>query len=695
MKFSNKTVLILSFILAWCCSVSGQTQSEVIQSRIEFISEQLESEDIDLTDVIDVLNYYYENKLNLNTATNEDLRSLMLLTDIQINDLLLHIKSFGKLISIYELQSLRYWDLSTIERILPFVKVDERLNISTFSLKEAFKYGKIEWFIRYQRTPEHKVGYDKVTPEVKMTSSKYYYGNPDKYYSRFRYSYRNNLSFGLTAEKDPGEQFFKGAQKYGFDFYSFHLYYGGGKYMRSIVIGDYQVQIGQGLNLWVGYAFRKTADVSNIKRSAVPIKPYTSVDEARFLRGVATVVGYKNWNLLLFGSYKRVDGRALSDTLSEDDLNLITSIDLTGLHRTTSEIAKRNSFGEIIFGANPRYEKRNFNVGAAAVFQGYDHQYIRAIKPYNQYDFRGKNHILLSADYNYVWRNINLFGEVATAGYNGEYALIQGALLALDPRLTLSSFYRKYTRGYSSFYNNGMGEWSNTQNEEGIYLGLNLKISDTWSTNTYFDVFSRKWLSFSANAPTSGNDFLLQLDYKPSRQMQVYARFKQRMKQQNAIVSENGGIKRLDDQNQRNYRINFSYQITNAIKIKSRLEYVTYYTESNGTDQGILLQQDLIFHPKSFPLDISLRYALFNTDSYYSRIYSFEDNALYTYSIPAYYYEGSRAYLLVRYSFLRHFDLWIKYGQFFYSNRNAIGTGSEMIIGNIKSDITVQLRMKF
>ena len=37
--------------------------------------------------------------------------------------------------------------------------------------------------------------------------------NPDKYYTRFRYSYRTNISIGLTAEKDPGEQFFKGAQK--------------------------------------------------------------------------------------------------------------------------------------------------------------------------------------------------------------------------------------------------------------------------------------------------------------------------------------------------------------------------------------------------------------------------------------------------------------------------------------------------
>lgn len=686
------------FILLFACTQNfsyGQAQNDIIQNRIEFISEQLESEDIDLSDVIETLNYYYDHKLNLNAATADELRSLNLLTDIQINDLLVHIKVNGKLITIYELQSLKFWSLSTINLILPFVTVNDKLQHTVFSWKEVFKYGKTEWFLRYQRTPEHRAGYDKVPLEDKQASSKYYYGNPDKYYTRVRFSYRNNLSIGLTAEKDPGEQFFKGAQKYGFDFYSMHLYYNGGKYFRTAVIGDYQVQIGQGLNLWTGYAFSKTADVANIKRSALPIKPYTSADESRFLRGAATVVGYKDWSLLLFGSYKRVDGKVFSDTISEDDLNLITSIDLTGLHRTTTEIGKRNSLGEIIAGGNLKYERRNFNAGVAAVYQGYEQIFERDIKPYNQYDFRGKQHVNLSADYNYVWKNFNVFGEVATAGYNGEFAVIQGLIMAIDSRVSLSTFYRNYSRGYSSFYNRGMGMWSKTQNEEGIYFGINTKLSEKWNINSYYDLFRRKWLAFSVDAPSIGHDFLFQLTYRPSRRLQLYGRYRQRTKQQNAVLNEDGGVRLIEDQNQANYRLDFSYQVTSSIKLKSKFEFVTFRAASRDKDNGVLLQQDVIFQPKSFPLDITVRYALFNTDSYYSRIYSFESNALYTYSIPSYYYEGSRAYILLRYKFLKHFDLWVKYGQFFYSNRKTIGTGPELIKGNIKSDITVQLRMKF
>ncbi|MDA7580656.1 hypothetical protein N8758_04435 [Crocinitomicaceae bacterium] len=105
--------------------------------------------------------------------------------------------------------------------------------------------------------------------------------------------------------------------------------------------------------------------------------------------------------------------------------------------------------------------------------------------------------------------------------------------------------------------------------------------------------------------------------------------------------------------------------------------------------------QDILYRPKSSPINLALRYALFDTESYNSRIYSFENNALYVFSVPANYYQGSRAYVLFRLKFLRRFDLWIKYGVRIFSNRQSLGTGPEKIDGNRKTDLTVQLRMKF
>lgn len=202
----------------------SQARNEVIQQRIEFISEQLQSEDIDLTNIFESLNFYFDNKLNLNSAVTEELEELNLLTSVQINDLLIHRKRFGKLITIYELQSLKYWDLSTIQLVLPFVYVDDKLDNLHITFKEAMKEGKFEWYLRYQPTVEKKAGYTPVSDSIQNTSNNYYHGNSDRYYTRLRYTYKTNISIGLTGEKDAGEQFFKGAQKNGFDFYSAHLF---------------------------------------------------------------------------------------------------------------------------------------------------------------------------------------------------------------------------------------------------------------------------------------------------------------------------------------------------------------------------------------------------------------------------------------------------------------------------------------
>jgi hypothetical protein len=671
----------------------SQEKSEVIQQRIEFIAEQFETEEIDLTNVVEQLNYYFDHPLNLNGATAEELEELNLLSSVQINDLLLHIKLFGKLISVYELQSLEYWDLQTIQLVLPFVRVDDKLDNLHVSWKEALNQGNYEAFLRYQSTPEAKNGYSNVPDSIQQTSNSFYYGNSDHYYTRLRYSYRTNISVGITGDKDAGEQFFKGAQKNGFDFYSVHAFFKGGKYIRAVALGDYQIQIGQGLNLWSGYAFGKTADVTNVKKTANPLKPYTSVDETRFMRGAAVDIGYKSFSLTSFASVKKVDASLLSDSLF-DDLEFVTSINLTGLHRTNSEIAKKNALTEKILGSNLRYRNRNFQFGVAGIFQGYDKDYSKSIQPYNQFDFRGKNMFSLSADYSWVIKNFNFFGETSRSSYNGSWANLHGVLFSLDSRASFSILYRNYQRGYQTLYNTGFSEGSNTQNESGIYAGLKLKLSSAWTVNSYVDLFKFPWMKYQVDAPSTGHEFMIQPSYKPNKQLEIYGRFREQLRQKNSRDSD-GTVTQIEDVVQRNYRLNVSYAVSEFFTIKSRIEYVTINRKSNTPEKGLIISQDVLFKPKKLPFDLALRYVLFDTDSYDTRIYSYENNALYVFAVPSYYYQGSRAYAMIRYSFLRHCDLWVRYGVFIYNNRSSIGSGAEEISGSKKSDITVQLRVKF
>jgi hypothetical protein len=690
-----KTLVVLVFLSSFTF-LNAQDKGEIIQQRIEFISEQLQSENLDLTNVIEQLNFYYDNPINLNSTTGQELEELNLLTEVQINDLLLHRRAFGNFISIYELQSLEYWDLNIIQLVRPFIRVDDRLDNLHITFKEAIKQGKFEQFIRYQPMIEKKAGYENVPDSILKTSNNYYYGNGDRFYTRFRYTYKSNISIGYTCEKDAGEQFFKGAQKKGFDFYSAHAFFKGGKYLRSAVLGDYQIQIGQGINLWSSYAFGKTADIATIKRNAIPIRPYTSVDESRFLRGAAVDLAYKNFGLTLFGSRKKIDATVLADS-TYDDLEFISTIDISGLHRTNTEISKMNGLTELITGANLRYNINSLKIGAAAVYQGYDKVFDKKEGYYNQFDFRGQSRLSFSGDYNYTYKNLNLFGEVSkiiSSDVNNGLAMVHGAMISIDSKASIGLLYRNYARDYQTFYNAGFSEGSNTQNEKGLYAGLKLKINSKWSVNGYADLFQFPWMKYLIDAPTFGHEFLIQPIYKPNKIFEIYGRFRQQMRQRNSRDSD-GTVTEIEDVVQRSYRFNLSYTVSEFFTLKSRVEYVTINRPSNTHEKGLLMTQDFIFRPKSFPLDIALRYALFDTDSYDTRIYSFENNALYAFAVPAYYYQGNRAYILLRYSFLRHVDLWVRYGYFLYNNRATISSGAEEIQGSRKTDLLIQLRIQF
>jgi hypothetical protein len=90
----NKIVLFLFFSIV-SFSLFSQSKSEIIQQRIELISEQLETEELDLTNLVEQLNYYFDNPINLNNTTFEELDELELLTDVQINLRITIIKILG------------------------------------------------------------------------------------------------------------------------------------------------------------------------------------------------------------------------------------------------------------------------------------------------------------------------------------------------------------------------------------------------------------------------------------------------------------------------------------------------------------------------------------------------------------------------------------------------------------------------
>jgi hypothetical protein len=629
----------------------------------------------------------------LNQATQEDLQELFLLNEWQIQALLLHRRSHGKLISIFELQSIKYWDVSTIELVLPFVSVDDKLDQIHVSAREIIKYAKAEFVLRYQVVPDEKMGFQNVSDSIRNMNNAYYFGNPDHYYTRFRYTYRTNMSVGLTAEKDPGEQFFKGTQKQGFDFYSGHLFYKGGKYVKSFNLGDFQVQIGQGLNCWTGYGFGKTADILTGKKNPVPIRPYTSADEFNFYRGAAIDVGVRNFSWLNFLSLKKLDASLEIDS-NGMETNNFSSISEIGLHRTRGELNKKGVLTEYIYGTNLRYTTNTFSAGVSAIYRNYNRNFAKSSEVHNQFSSNLSKNLTIGSDYRAVLRNVNLFGELVFQPKTLAWANLHGMLISLDSKCVFSLIYRNYGRAYQVPYVNGFSESSKVQNERGLYGGIKLKLNQLWLIQGYYDFFRFPWLRYQVDGPSGGNDYLIQLLCKPSKKMEFYVRYRNEMQEEN-FVSVNDKLPKLGREFKQTIRFNWSIVLGDVLTLRNRIEYV-YLKKSNAQiENGVLIYQDVAWKPKKLPFELFLRYALFDTGGYDSRIYAYENSAQYIYAVPSYYYEGNRFVGMAKFSFLKHIDVWLRYGVSLFEDRQSIGSGSEEILGNSKRDITLQVRLMF
>jgi len=700
--FMNKVKWVFVFTLIINSSVvlaqkKEDEKNKIIEKRVEYLIEDAEESDVDYSTIFDQLSYYFNHLLNLNRAELDDLEELGLLTSIQINNLLEHIEENGKLMTLEELQTIAGFDDDLIKLLLPFVKVGTDVDNAQLSFKELVKNGESQLLVRYVDVLEEKKGYAPVTDSALAASpNSRYKGNDAKLYTRYRYKYGKHLSIGVTAEKDAGEEFFTGTQKKGFDFYSGHFFIKNQGKIKQLGFGDYQAQFGQGLTYWSGVAFGKSADIMLIKRSATGLKPYTSVDESRFLRGGGIALQFGKIEATAFYSYNKEDENiSLADSsVIDGEVLAVTSVQQTGFHRTVNELEDKDAVTQQQMGGHLAYKTRRLNVGLTGIHSEINSDFTPSLATYSQFRNDDNKQTNVGLDYNWIYKNFNFFGEFSKSLDAGN-ALVSGALITLDPKLSLAVLYRDYQRNFQPISSAGIGEASTNENEKGMYMGFIAKPNKKFTLSAYYDQFTFPWLKFGINGPSKGYQYLAQLTYKPSKKMEMYIRIREKNKQENTAVDLSEGIDYLVYEKQTNYRFNYALKISESFKLKGRAELVNYDKEESPFETGYLLYQDVVFKPKSSPLSLSFRYGIFDTESYNSRIYAYENDVLYSFSIPAYYNRGTRTYLTVRYRVMRGIDVWLRYGLTYYDNVAVISAGLEEIQANHKQTVKAMVRFKF
>ena len=729
----KRGALALCALLAWRAAMAQDDgpppeldpQNELrdlIEQRVEAVAEQLGSDNnIDLTALTEVLSDYARSPLDLNRAGVQELAQLQLLSDVQISAIMEHMRRFGPLQSIYELQTIDALDPRTIALIRPFVRVRGEGTRSRASFREILKNGSHEILARTIVNVEQRAGFrgqknpfgvnytdpdGDPLPDTEnahiadslRAANKLYLGDPFKIYARYRFRYRQNVSFGVTMEKDEGEQFFKGTQPNGFDFYSAHLFLRDMGPVKALALGDYTAQFGQGLVFWSGLAYGgKSAYTMNIKRNAAGLLPYSSVNENLFLRGAATTVRVaKGLDATAFFSHKGVDANVPDpDELTAENVDqqaAFSSLLEDGYHRTYREVQGKDAVKETLYGAHLRFKRPTWSIGATAAHARFSHDLDRNLGIYNRFEFEGRENTTMGLDWNVLYRNVTWFGEGARSA-NGGMAGLTGLLVALDRRMSLSLLYRDYARDYQSLYSVAFAESSNPWNERGLYTGIELRPTRAWSINAYLDQFRFPWLRYQTDAPSSGYGWLAQVNWKPDKMTDLYARARYQEREINATGTAEG-IDPLTDMKQMNFRFNASRRVNGSVTLRTRVEQVTYRRGGAAKERGFLVAQDIIHRPMRFPVEFTGRIAVFSTDSYNARLYVYENDIIGTFSIPPYYDKGMRWYAMARWTVTRGVDLWVRYGAWIYNDTDRISSGLQETSGDRKSDVKVEVRVR-
>jgi len=695
-------------------TLSADALNALLIEQIERLAEDSD-EDTDFEDLLENYIFYSENPINLNSDEVMQLVELRLLNVFQYEELQNYRRYYGDFLFLEELEMVEGFDEQTIAIIAPIVYIGADRGGDKITMRKLARYGKHQILGRYEQILEKQQGYTDISDSALLARpNSHFLGSPQRYQLKYTYNYRNKVRAGFVLEKDPGEMFFTDhvsdtikallGKNYrrGFDYVGFHLYAKDLGIVKAAALGDYQVAFGQGLTMWSGMSFGKAGAGSTVMKQARGLSPKTSASETMFMRGAAVTLGGGPFRGTVFYSNRLVDANVSVVDSLDNEAEYVSSLQETGYHRTIGELLDRHAIRQQVVGGHLTYAIAHFEVGYTA-----HHTWLNVplqLKPshYNQYYFQGQQLTNQGIDFKYVKGKYALFGEVAM-GHNPDSTALQAPSLqhfagligmTVKPAgyLNFTVLYRDYGKAYQNLFSNAFSEGSRNQGQRGIYLGAEVAPAPYWNLLAYADLFKFTWLTSQVNAPNWGHDYYLRLSHSFNRRTNAYLQIRSRTKMKNstdAFVFSHYPIFYTKN----SVRFNINYQVKD-FHFSNKAEYAHYKNDDGSNSHGFFICQDVAYKPENKPFSLTFRYAIFDTDDYDSRVYAYENDVLYSFSVPALYGKGMRMYLLGKWQPFKSLTLYARIGSTIYTDRDEISSGLTLIEGNHKTDLKVEVVWK-
>jgi len=530
-----------------------------------------------------------------------------------------------------------YGELKAIKNIS--IKFIELLQLFTYlnknennATERSFTNYKFKFRSRVNFGLQNKEGYN----------SGYFKGTPLKVYNRIKLNANSKVLFGALIEKDAGDKSY-------FDFYSFYLQINNLIPGLSILAGYYTMEFGQGLAMWSPYSFSKSSDATNsIIKRARNFSPYASAGEFGYLNGMAIEYSTKFISLTPFYS------------IGNDEDYFSAKKKTIGISLLTKPL-KNVSISTLYYESEPSSSSIN----------------------------RDEINKYLSFSYYLNHKNLFITGEFAI--YKNSVASINTLQLSINNNFILVASVRNYPNDYTSINARGFGESNKTNNEFGVYFGMKWK-TNYGIINFYLDQFKFPQESYSIPLPSNGNELSISYSFNPTNNTNLYFRYFNEMKDDLELVgTENKILTRNSDK----FRFEFMTQVNRGFRLKSRIEIIILTKSEIGSEEkGLLLFQDFQYKLKS-KLTIYGRVLFFQTDSFASRIYEFENDLIGVMNNQPLWGTGLKWYLLLRYNPISNFQISVKYSELYKPNEEFLGTSHNVIEGNLDNKLSLQFDYSF
>ncbi len=610
-RFALVIYLLQAFSVLLAVKPTAYRVDDIITDIYHTLSE---TESLDYDDLYEQLIIYTQNPINLNNTSHEQLAALRFLSDKQIDDILLYVHEHP-MDSLYELQLINSLADYEIRNLLPFVCLNKVKNDNLY-WREVFRYAKHDLSLRvdgrYLEDPLRNKQHDPV-------------------YSKFRYrfNYQNRVMAGLTLQRSTGSSLQD-------------LLYGGYirlnnfNHLHTLVAGHYQASFGQGLVTASPFRLGHGAYVLNAASAPEGIKQYTSLT-TQGLQGIGTTLRFNPIDISAWYSINKDN-----DTLRHH-----------------------------VLGTNLTYRHRQFTLQLTAIENLYSDSvaYYYENAKYNRNYFRGNRQFVAGVAFKYNYRWAQLFGELATAQNLSRWGIgtIIGAQLSPWQDIGFLLLYRYYSPHFDNTQGYAFSETSRINDENGGYVGVDIKRLKSWRFSLYGDLFRFEHIKYGIPyAPSWGYDVAAETTYLPSDTWHTSLKIRSKKKGDSyahslryRFVWNNANWHLLSEVDAM-YAVNFAYSIT----------------------------QDIHYHFSSLPLSLQLRLQGFRALNWNDRIYIYENDVLYAFTSQTLYGLGGRAYLNFRYQILPQLSLYLRFSETLYADRWA----KQQKIKPTRTDIHLLLR---